>query len=81
MQYQNIVYHFTVIEVKKLKISQNELGYDVVGKLLLDADCLNKGHHIYVENFFTNTASAKLLFPRNTYITETIKRNKKDIPN
>lgn len=33
MQYQNIAYHFAVIEVKKSKISQNELGYDVIGKL------------------------------------------------
>lgn len=66
----------------KSKISQNRLGYDVVEKLLQDANCLNKGHHYHLyDNFFTSTALAKFLYSKNIYITGTIRRNKKDIPN
>ncbi|XP_014483551.1 PREDICTED: piggyBac transposable element-derived protein 4-like isoform X2 [Dinoponera quadriceps] len=64
----------------KSKVSKNGLGYDVVEKLLQDADCLNKGHHIYVDNFFTSNALAKFLYTKNTYITGTIRKNRKDIP-
>ncbi|XP_076637467.1 piggyBac transposable element-derived protein 4 isoform X1 [Colletes latitarsis] len=62
------------------KNSQNGLGYDVVTKLLQDADCLDKGYHVYVDNYFTSTALAKFLHSKNTYITGTIRRNRKDIP-
>lgn len=66
----------------KSKISQNRLGYDVVEKLLQDANCLNKGHHYHLyDNFFTSTALAKFLYSKNIYITGSIRRNKKDIPN
>lgn len=62
------------------KNSQNGLDYDVVTKLLQDADCLDKGYHVYVDNYFTSTALAKFLHSKNIYITGTIRRNRKDIP-
>ncbi|XP_017765355.1 PREDICTED: piggyBac transposable element-derived protein 4-like [Eufriesea mexicana] len=47
--------------ITQSKNSQNGLGYDVVTKLLQDADCLDKGYHVYVDNYFTSTALAKFL--------------------
>nr|XP_034194869.1 piggyBac transposable element-derived protein 4-like [Osmia lignaria] len=56
------------------------LGYDVVVNLLKDSYCLNKGHHIFVDNFFTSVELARYLYSMDTYLTGTIRRNKKCIP-
>ena len=56
------------------------LGYDMVVNLLKDSNCLNKGHHIFVDNFFTSVELARYLYSMDTYLTETIRRNKKCIP-
>ncbi|KAL6417077.1 hypothetical protein ACFW04_013006 [Cataglyphis niger] len=56
------------------------LGYDVVVNLLKDSNCLNKGHHIFVDNFFTSVELARYLYSKDTFLTGTIRRNKKCIP-
>uniref|UniRef100_A0A1B0BN12 PiggyBac transposable element-derived protein domain-containing protein n=1 Tax=Glossina palpalis gambiensis TaxID=67801 RepID=A0A1B0BN12_9MUSC len=56
------------------------LGYDVVVNLLKDSNCLNKGHHIFVDNFFTSVELARYLYSMGTFLTGTIRRNKKCIP-
>uniref|UniRef100_G1PPE5 PiggyBac transposable element derived 1 n=1 Tax=Myotis lucifugus TaxID=59463 RepID=G1PPE5_MYOLU len=56
------------------------LGYDVVVNLLKDSNCLNKGHHLFIDNFFTSVELARYLYSMDTYLTGTIRRNKKCIP-
>uniref|UniRef100_A0A1A9UY47 DDE_Tnp_1_7 domain-containing protein n=1 Tax=Glossina austeni TaxID=7395 RepID=A0A1A9UY47_GLOAU len=56
------------------------LGYDVVMNLLKDSNCLNKGHHIFVDNFFTSVELARYLYSMDAFLTGTIRRNKKCIP-
>ncbi|XP_017759466.1 PREDICTED: piggyBac transposable element-derived protein 4-like, partial [Eufriesea mexicana] len=56
------------------------LAYEVVVNLLKDSNCLNKGHHIFVDKFFTSIELAKYLYSMDTYLTGIIGRNKKCIP-
>lgn len=55
------------------------LGYVVVN-LIKDSNCLNKGHHIFVDNFVTSVELARYLYSMDIYLTGTIRRNKKCIP-
>uniref|UniRef100_A0A1B0BVJ0 PiggyBac transposable element-derived protein domain-containing protein n=1 Tax=Glossina palpalis gambiensis TaxID=67801 RepID=A0A1B0BVJ0_9MUSC len=57
-----------------------ELKYDVVVNLLKDSNCSNKGHHIFVDNFFTSVELARHLYSMGTFLTGTIGRNKTCIP-
>lgn len=56
------------------------LGHVVVMNLLKIGNYLDKGYHIFVDNFFTSIQLAKTLLERITYITGTIRRNRKYIP-
>lgn len=40
---------------------------------------MNKGHYIFVDNFFTSVELARYLYSMDTYLTGTIRRNKKCI--
>lgn len=65
----------------KNEINKNGLGYVVVEKLLSLGNYLNKGYHLFIDNFFTSIHLAKGLLEKNTYLTGTIRRNRKYIPN
>ncbi|XP_047359935.1 piggyBac transposable element-derived protein 4-like [Vespa velutina] len=56
------------------------LGYNVVVNLLNESNCLNKEYHFFVDNFFSNIELARYLYSNNTYLTGTIRQNKKCIP-
>lgn len=55
-------------------------GFTVVQKLLSTGNYLNKGYHLFTDNFNTSLHLAKALLEQNTYITGTIRRNRKVIP-
>lgn len=65
----------------KDEIKKYGLDYVVVEKLLTLGDYMNKGYHIYISNFFTSIHLAEALSQKNTYLTGTIQRNGKQIPN
>lgn len=56
-------------------------AYGVVVKLLEMGQYLNKGYHVFVDNFFMSIPLAKFLFSKETYITGTIRRDRKGLPN
>ncbi|GLV40065.1 hypothetical protein CBL_02950 [Carabus blaptoides fortunei] len=64
----------------KEEIKKNGLGYVVVLKLLSLGNYLNKGYHLFMDNFFTSIQLIKALLQKDTYLTGTIRRNRKDIP-
>lgn len=65
----------------KNEIKKNGLGYVVVEKLLKLGNYLNKGYHLFTDNFFTSIHLAKAFLEKNTYLTGTVRRNRKYIPN
>ncbi|CAL7946858.1 unnamed protein product [Xylocopa violacea] len=64
----------------RLEIQQNGLAHTVVMKLLTMGNYFLKGYHIFVDNFFTSIPLAKALYDLGTYITGTIRRNRKFLP-
>lgn len=61
-------------------IKKDGLGFSVVMKLLSVGNYLHKGYHLFTDNFYTSLHLAKSLLKRNTYLTGTIRRNRKEIP-
>ena len=51
------------------------LGHDVVTKL--STDYWHKYHHIFADNYFTSVDLVKYLLDKSTYLTGTIKANRK----
>lgn len=64
------------------KQNQKELGVShlVVKKLLQVGNYLNKGYHLFVDNFYTSIPLARYLYDVGTYITGTIRMNRKLLP-
>ncbi|XP_067141226.1 piggyBac transposable element-derived protein 4-like [Centruroides vittatus] len=56
------------------------LGYSVVKKLLETGLYLNKGYHLFVDNFFMSVPLVRYLYSLGTYITGTVRRNRKYLP-
>lgn len=54
--------------------------HKVVVKLVNMANCLRKGYHVFMGNFFTSINLARELFNARTYVTRTMRRNWKGLP-
>lgn len=65
----------------KEEIKNNGLGYVVVKQLLNLGNYLDTGFHVFTANFFTSIQLAKVLLQQNTYMTGTIRKNRKNVPN
>ncbi|XP_068081918.1 piggyBac transposable element-derived protein 4-like [Anabrus simplex] len=61
-------------------IIKHGLGYIVVKKLLVMGGYLNKGYHVFVDNYFMSVPLVRRLYPLGTYITGTVRRNRKYLP-
>lgn len=48
--------------------------------LLLICQYLNKGYHIFLDNFFVSLPLAEYLYSKCTFLTGTVRRNRKGIP-
>lgn len=46
-------------------------------QLLTQVTLLNKGYHLYVDNFYTSPVLAEYLFTENTLLTGTLRSNRK----
>ena len=49
-------------------------------KLMEMGNYLSKGYHVFVDNFFTTVPLAKALYELKTFITGTIRCNRKELP-
>lgn len=67
-------------EETKRQIKENGLGYYVVNKLLHMTNLLNKGYHIFIDNFFTSIKLGKYLYSKLTFLTGTLRKKRKGIP-
>jgi hypothetical protein len=56
------------------------LEFTVAQKLLSTGNYLHKGYHLFTDNFYLSLHLAKALLKENTYLTGTIRRNRKEIP-
>lgn len=61
-------------------IKESGLSYLVVTKLMAVGNYLNKWYHLFVDNFFSSVPLAKHLYLLGTYITGTIRINRKYLP-
>lgn len=48
--------------------------------LLKDGNCLNKGYHIFFDNSFSSVDFVRYLYSTESYVTGTIRRSKRCIP-
>jgi hypothetical protein len=64
---------------EKQQIKEKGLAYTVVVRLLEYGNFLNKGYHIFVDNFFTTMKLARYLYSKCTFITGTLRKNRKGI--
>lgn len=64
----------------KDNIQKSGLGYTVVKKLFEIGGYLNKGYHIFVDNYFMSVPLVRHLHQLRTYITGTVRRNRKHLP-
>lgn len=62
------------------RIVETGLGSTVVMTLLQMANCLGKGHHMYLDNFFTSISLARNLYTNKTFMTGTLRKDRKGIP-
>lgn len=67
-------------KVDKDEIKEKGLGFLVVEKLLSMGNYLNKGYHLFTDNFYTSVELARFLYQKTTYLTGTIRRNRKLVP-
>ncbi|UYV75868.1 hypothetical protein LAZ67_13001603 [Cordylochernes scorpioides] len=60
--------------------SSKGLAFDVVFRLVNNANLLDKGYHIICDNFYTSVDLALDLYARRTYLTGTMKINRRSLP-
>ncbi|CAD1475849.1 unnamed protein product [Heterotrigona itama] len=63
----------------KVEIKEKDLAHVVIHKLLNMGNYFMKGYHIVADNFFTNITLARFLFEKHTFLTGTIRSNRKYI--
>nr|XP_031836771.1 piggyBac transposable element-derived protein 4-like [Nomia melanderi] len=63
----------------RFEIQENGLAHTVVMKLLTMGNYFSRSYHIFDDNFFASVSLAKTLYGLGTYITGTIRRNRKFI--
>ena len=55
-------------------------AFGVVKELLMATQLLNKGYHLYTDNFYTKPALAEFLWEKKTLLTGTVRSNSKNLP-
>lgn len=74
------IYKGARTEDDKEEIKKFGLAHTVVMKLMKMGNYLKKGYHIFMDNFFTSIPLASSLYKLQTFITGTIRRNRKFLP-
>jgi len=52
----------------------------LVMRLLALANCLNSGHYLYIDNYYSSPALCEQLKAKSTYVCGTVRTNRKDLP-
>ncbi|KAL2731776.1 LOW QUALITY PROTEIN: piggyBac transposable element-derived protein 4-like [Vespula squamosa] len=73
-------YRGAIDQTNKEEIRKNGLSYVVAHNLLNMSNYSMKGYHVVADNFFTSISLARSLFEKQTYLTGTIRSNRKYIP-
>ena len=60
--------------------SEHGQAHAVVMSLMENANLLNKGHHLFTDNFYTKPILAKNLDAKDTMLTGTVRGNSKGLP-
>lgn len=71
---------FYVYKGSKNATREQGLAFNVVKTLMEMGQYLGKGYHLFVDNFFSSIPLAKFLYDNSTFITGTIRRNRKGLP-
>lgn len=64
----------------KREIKEKGLAQVVIDKLLGMSNFFMKGYHVTVDDFFTSISLARSLYEKNTFLSGTIRSNRKNIP-
>lgn len=64
----------------KIEIKNKGLAYVVVNKLLTFCNYLKKGFHVFTDNFYTSLHLLDYLYSNETFMTGTVRRNRKHLP-
>ena len=62
------------LDIEATKTTKLVLG------LLENANLLDKGHHLYIDNYYSSPELADELYSRDTFVTGTLRLNRKGIP-
>ena len=74
--------HLIMYAGKDLDIQYDDgQAVGVVKLLMSKAELLNKGFHLFTDNFYTKPVLAEYLFEKKTLLTGTVRRNSKGLPN
>lgn len=79
----NYFYQFYCYRGFKYEVRDDTINYGLdfsVVKKLEMSNLLNKGYHLYLDNFINTTKLARYLYENNTWVTETIRLGRKGIP-
>ncbi|XP_067120118.1 piggyBac transposable element-derived protein 4-like [Centruroides vittatus] len=67
-------------QAEKHSVSKFGVAYSVVMKLLEIGNYINKGYHVFVDNYFMSVPLVCSLYSLKTYTTGTVRRNRKLLP-
>ena len=73
-----LVYHGNM-QAELLESNQASLLTEKIPTTLMQ-QYLNKGHHLFIDNYYTSLPLAKFLLDNETYVTGTIRDNRKHFP-
>ncbi|KAG8335548.1 zinc finger protein [Homalodisca vitripennis] len=63
------------------EVKEKGLAHVVVSKLLAIGNYLGKGFHLFTDNFYTSVPLMDWLYKNKTFMTGTVKRDRKHLPN
>lgn len=64
----------------KKEIKTYGLGFIVVNKLMSACNYINKGYHVFCDNFFSSLTLVRNLYANNTFLSGTIRKMRKGLP-
>ena len=73
------IWHVLAVKVN-LSIPHAQKTTRIVLGLLQSADFLDKGHHVYMDNYYTSPELFSELYYRQTYACGTVRTNRKGLP-
>lgn len=73
-------YRGATYEDNREVVNQIGQGFTVVKNFMQKVNYLNKGFHLYFDNFFTTKKLARFMYENSTHVTGTVRLNRKHMP-